>query len=78
MRVYNRFVKPGEWGLELLHQNHDSILVQYQKEYRDEVLPTIRDEIESELIIGQHTIQIPVEPAYGDNWKDLTEYGEAT
>ena len=78
LRIYNKYVKPGEWGLELLHQNHDSILVQYQKEYRDEVLPALRDEIESELIIGQHTIQIPVEPAYGDNWKDLTEYGKAS
>ncbi len=76
LRVYHKFVVPGEWGLELLHQNHDSILIQYQKEYRDQVLPAVSAEILSDLVIGQHTIQIPVEAKYGNNWKDLTEYGE--
>lgn len=77
LRVYNKYVKTGEWGLELLHQNHDSILIQYQKEYRDQVLPAVSAEILSDLVIGQHTIQISVEAKYGNNWKDLTEYGEA-
>lgn len=74
LRVYHELVVPGAYGLELLHQNHDSILVQYKQEYRDEVIPEVIERLQSILVINGHEFTIPVEGSYGQNWKDLTEW----
>ncbi len=65
LSVYNTLVKKRAFALEILHQNHDSILVQYDAQYREEVIPTIIDLMESELIVGDHKFTIPVEAQYG-------------
>lgn len=75
LRVFNDLVLKGAYGLELLHQNHDSILVQYPAKYRDEVIPEIITRLEAEpVIINGHEVTIPVEGSYGNNWRDLTEW----
>lgn len=75
LRVYNELVKPGAYKLELLHQNHDSIVVQYPIEYRDEVIPEISERLTRHpVIINRQPVTIPVEGSYGPNWKQLTEW----
>ena len=76
LRVYNAMVLPGKWGLELLHQNHDSILVQYDEGSRKKVIPMVLELLASELTIGKHTISIPVEAQYGHSWgpESLVEF----
>lgn len=77
LRVFNNTKFNESVGLELLHQNHDSILVQYDTDKRDEVVPEVIKLIESDLVIGKHVIQIPVEASCGPSWGDLTEYEAA-
>lgn len=71
LRVFNELVKPGAYRLELLHQNHDSILVQYPIEHRDSVHPAITSCLMAEAAtINGHQVTIPVEGMYGQNWGD--------
>lgn len=70
LRVYDELVEPGHFGLELLHQNHDSILVQYPKQHRDNVIPEMISRIESVVNIRGHNVTIPVEATCGQNWGD--------
>jgi DNA polymerase I-like protein with 3'-5' exonuclease and polymerase domains len=74
LKVYDEMVIPCRYGTELLHQNHDSILVQYRGEHRDAVMREIMDLMEFEFNVNGHDITIPVEPQYGPNWQDLTEW----
>ena len=76
LRVFNDARLTEGLGLDLLHQNHDSILVQYPIEHRDEVVDKVTNHLLSDLIIGKHMIQIPVEASCGPNWKDLVPYAE--
>lgn len=77
LRVYHELVKPGKYGIELLHQNHDSILVQWDEGKRDEAIQAIRERMKREVEVNGHPITIPIEPEFGRNWGDLTEYDEA-
>jgi DNA polymerase-1 len=77
LRAYDKLVKSGWHGMELLHQNHDSILIQYDEGRRDEVLPEVIGLLQSDLLIGSHSIQIPVEAEYGQNWGELIRYAPA-
>lgn len=74
LRGYNEMVLPCRYGLELLHQNHDAILVQYREGYRDEVMRELIELMEFEFNVNGHDITIPVEAKYGPNWGDLTEW----
>lgn len=74
LRVWRELVLPGAFGLELLHQNHDSILVQYDKERRDEVIPEVASRLLSKLVIRDIEFTIPVEASYGPNWEEIKEY----
>lgn len=71
LNVYDNIVKPGTWGLQLLHQNHDSILVQYDEGFRDEVIPAVVDHIQHTVEINGYNIIIPVEASYGYSWGEL-------
>lgn len=75
LRVYNELGRSGE--VDLLHQNHDSILIQYEQGRRDELLPQVMELLKSTVVVNGHEISIPVEAQYGQNWKELTEYAEA-
>lgn len=70
LRVYHSFQKTGAFGLKVLAQTHDSILVMYKDEYRDEVIPSVIETMTSELTIKGRTFSIPVEAGYGHSWKD--------
>lgn len=70
LRVYKELVERGAYGLELLQQTHDSILVQYQQGCRDEVFPEIIARLTSTVVINDHEVSIPVEGLYGQNWGD--------
>lgn len=70
LRVYQDLIAKGAFGLELLHQNHDSILIQYPKEKRDEVIPEVMQRLTSTVIINGHDVTIPVEASCGQNWGD--------
>lgn len=73
LRVFNELVEPGYFGLELLHQNHDSILVQYPAQHRDNVFPEIIERLTSTVHINGHDVSIPIEGLYGQNWGDFHE-----
>lgn len=74
LRVYDKLVVEGWHGVELLHQNHDSILIQYDEGRRDEVIPEVMGLLQSDLLIGSHVIQIPVEAECGQSWGELAKY----
>ena len=75
--VFHDLVIPRRYGLELLHQNHDSILVQYDQGYRDKIFPEIIERCHRSVNINGHDIKIPIEGSYGQNWRELTEWKEA-
>lgn len=68
LRVFNALVKDGP--VELLHQNHDSILVQYPKELSGSIVPEIISLLESEILVNGYTFTIPVEGGTGENWAE--------
>jgi len=74
LKVYHMFVKMGAWGFKILAQTHDSILTQYNIEYRDEVIPSVIEALTSELTIHNRTFSIPVEASFGQNWGKLEGY----
>jgi len=75
LKVYHLFEKPGAWGLKVLAQTHDSILVQYLTKHRDEVIQSVLDILPSELRIKNREFSIPVEAGFGNSWRALEEYG---
>lgn len=73
--VYDELVARRAYSLELLHQNHDSIVVQYPIHHRDEVMGEIIERLTRNPVnINGHEVTIPVEGSYGPNWKELTEW----
>jgi DNA polymerase I-like protein with 3'-5' exonuclease and polymerase domains len=70
LRVYKELVEKGAYGLELLHQNHDSILVQFDEGKEDEVKGEVSERLLSVVQINGHDVTIPVEGAFGKNWGD--------
>lgn len=75
LNVFHNLVVPDRrWGLKLHHQNHDSILVSYDEEFRDEVLEAIVDHMTHTVVVNGHKISIPVEPQFGHSWGELKEW----
>lgn len=70
LRVYNALDEDNGGFIQLLHQNHDSILVQYPVGRRDEVAGEIKRLIESVVVINGCEVTIPVESGYGQTWKE--------
>lgn len=68
LEVWERLVKPGFHGLMLCHQQHDSIVVEYDEGTRDEVVPAVIECIESTVDINGYDVKIPVEVKYGPRW----------
>ncbi len=78
LNVYSHLILPDRrWGLDLLHQNHDSILVQYDREHRDEVVKAIIDHMTYEIDINNYAITIPIEAEVGPSWGELKAWEEA-
>ena len=76
LRVFNALVLTGK--CELLHQNHDSILIQYPQGDRDEIIPQVMELLTSQLVINNCEFSIPVEGSYGQNWKELKTWKPTT
>ncbi len=74
LKVFHRFQKPEAWGLKILAQVHDSILVKYRVGFRDEAIQSIVETMHSSLTIKDRTFSIPVEPQYGQSWGKLKGY----
>jgi DNA polymerase-1 len=74
VRVYEEILKPGRWGTQLLNQLHDSIVIQYRQEYRDQVLPRVVDLLTQTIVVNGYDITIPIEAEYGPNWGSLEEW----
>jgi len=71
LKVYDELVAPRHYKLELLHQNHDSIIVQWPEGYDEKkVIGEIKSRLESTVHINGHDITIPVEASIGKNWGD--------
>jgi DNA polymerase I-like protein with 3'-5' exonuclease and polymerase domains len=71
LAVYDELVVPQLFQLELLHQNHDSILVQYPIQHRMDVHHEIATRLmRSSIPINGHDVTIPVEGMAGQNWGD--------
>lgn len=75
--VYYNIQKPGLYGLKLLTQTHDSILVQYRSEEREAVMAHVPHLLERTINVNGYSIVIPTEGAYGPDWGDLTEWSDA-
>jgi DNA polymerase I len=79
LQVHYEFVKTGAWGLSVLAQTHDSILVQYRIEDREEAVPAIAHALGNrELMIKGRTFRIPIEASIGENWGSLKSYALPT
>lgn len=78
LAVYRKLVVPGFHQLRLLHQQHDSIVVEYEEGKRDLVLPAIIELLEDTVEIKGAQFSIPVEAKFGPRWgKEMKEYAEA-
>lgn len=71
LRTYFQFQVPGAWGLKILAQTHDSMLVQYKEEHRDEAVPSIASILPSTLCIKDREFSIPIEAKVGSSWGTL-------
>jgi len=78
LAVWRKLIVPGFHDLRLLHQQHDSIIVEYEEGKRDLVLPAIIELLYDTVEIKGMTFSIPVEAAFGQRWgKEMKEYAEA-
>jgi len=78
LNVYHNIVIPNRiWKLKLLHQNHDSILIQYAREFRDEVLTAIIDHMTHTITVNEYEITIPIEAQVGQSWGELANWERA-
>lgn len=78
LNTWHNLIDPvGRWGLDLLHQNHDSILIEYFPEYRDEVIRAVTEHILHEVEVKGYKIVIPVEAKFGNSWGQLKEWKKA-
>jgi len=77
LRVHHELVVPDAYGLQILAQTHDSLLIQYDEGERDNVIPLVMECLTSSLTIKQRTFTIPVEAQYGQSWSGLTGYHPA-
>lgn len=68
LRIYHRFQRKGAWGLRVLAQTHDSLLIMYRPEHRVECLNEVARAIESKLVIKRREFSIPVEASFGPYW----------
>jgi len=74
LKVYHLFEKLGAWGLKVLAQTHDSILIQYLAKHRAEVIPSVLEVLPSRLTIKNREFSIPVEAGVGMSWRKLEGY----
>jgi len=75
LKVFHEFVKTRAWGVSVLAQTHDSILVQYKIEDREEAIPSMAALLgEETLVIKDREFRIPIEASVGPSWGDLNEY----
>lgn len=72
--VYNDLVMEGAYGLEILHQNHDAILIQYDEGRRDEVLGEVASRLQRKIVVNDVEFTIPVEAEYGHSWGKMSEW----
>jgi DNA polymerase I-like protein with 3'-5' exonuclease and polymerase domains len=78
LNVHHNLVEPDKkWDLRLLHQNHDSILIQYSREYRDEVLAKVIDYMTHTIEVNGYDISIPIEAQVGQSWGELSDWEKA-
>ena len=77
LRVFNALDRGTGDYIKLLHQNHDSIVVTYPIELRDEVVPQIIDLIEDDIVVNGYKIRVPVEGGYGHSWGELKKWKAA-
>jgi DNA polymerase-1 len=79
LEVYRRLVLPGFHGLRLLHQQHDSIVVEYHEGYREEVIQAVIECLTDSIEVNGLIFTIPVEAQFGPRWgKEMSEYAEAS
>jgi len=74
LNVYHQFVKPKAWDLKILAQTHDSLLVQYKEDCRDECLNEVAHAMSSTLVINDREFSIPIEVQYGQSWRDTKSF----
>jgi DNA polymerase I len=61
----------GEPRLEILHQNHDSVVAQCKEEDRRWAIALMKEELEQPFICGGEVLTIPVEIKVGRNWEEM-------
>jgi uracil-DNA glycosylase family 4 len=66
-----------ELGVRFMSQTHDSILFQWPKENRKEIVPRIWPLLETELYVNGYRIVVPWEGKVGQTWykKDMEDLG---
>lgn len=64
----------GSGPVQLLHQNHDSILCLVDEDKVDELMPEIQQRLTRTLVVNGHEISIPVEGSFGPSWGEQDEW----
>jgi DNA polymerase-1 len=72
--VWREYDLAGSGKVELLHQQHDSILVQFDENDVDELMPKVAEALRSEVVVNGHEISVPIEGSWGHNWREMTEW----
>jgi DNA polymerase-1 len=72
LKTFRKRVQKGMF--ELLHNNHDSIVIQYPRALRDEVLGQVIEDLTSTVRVRDYQFSIPIEAKYGPSWGELTEW----
>lgn len=73
LRVWHELDKEDAYGIEVLHQNHDSLLIQWDKGETDKAVPAIVECMSNEVTVNGYDLVIPIEPEIGKNWGELEE-----
>ena len=73
--VWNDLDQKG--ALDLLHQNHDSILFECNESDLPELMGEVQQRLERKLVVGKHQFTIPVEGSSGPSWGEQTEWHES-
>lgn len=66
-------VKKYKGNLRLKAQIHDSVLVQYKKEYAEEIQKELLRALDNPVTIHGRVLRIPIEAKVGDSWGTMTE-----
>jgi DNA polymerase I len=76
INVYHELEVPGKWGVQLMANVHDSLLVQCKREHYKEVAEAMKEIMDIPMTVNGHTIRIPTDCKVGMDWKNVAKMEE--